>query len=117
MWSGPVSSSQLHSIYREADVFVFPTNFEGRALVVYEALASGLPVLTTYASGTDDVVDGICGRIVPPDNLEALVEGLRWFGRNRDRLPELSRAARMTAERCTWVSYRHRVTEAVASFV
>jgi glycosyltransferase involved in cell wall biosynthesis len=116
-WSGPVSSSQLRSIYREADVFVFPTNFEGRALVICEALASGLPVLTTYASGADDIVDGASGRIVPPDNLEALVEGLRWFGRNRNRLPELSRTARMTAERCTWVTYRHRVTEAVAPFV
>ena len=115
-WTGPVSSGQLHSIYREADVFVFPTNFEGRALVVCEALASGLPVLTTDASGADDVVDGTCGQIVPPENLEALVEGLRWFDRNRGRLPELSRAARMNAERCTWDAYRHRVTEAVAPF-
>ena len=48
---------------------------------------------------------------------EALVEGLRWFDRNRDRLPELSRAARMNAERCTWDAYRHSVTDAVAPFV
>jgi glycosyltransferase involved in cell wall biosynthesis len=116
-WTGPVSSGQLHSIYRKADVFVFPTNFEGRALVVCEALASGLPVLTTRASGVDDVVDATCGQIVPRENLEALVEGLRWFDRNRHRLPEMSRAARMNAERCTWDTYRRRITEAVAPFV
>jgi alpha-maltose-1-phosphate synthase len=116
-WTGPVASDQLRSIYHEADVFVFPTNFEGRALVVCEALASGLPVVTTYASGADDAVDGACGRIVPSENLEALVEALRWFGRNRGRLPELSRAARMNGERCTWDNYRRRVTEAVAPFL
>src|SRR5262245_35745089 len=109
-WTGPVSSEQLRHIYHEADVFVFPTNFEGRALVVCEALASGLPVLTTHASGADDAIDDTCGRIVPPDDLEALVESLRWFDRNRDRLPDLGCAARRNAERCTWDSYRRRVT-------
>jgi glycosyltransferase involved in cell wall biosynthesis len=116
-WTGPVSSGQLRGVYRDADVFVFPTNFEGRALVVCEALASGLPVLTTSASGVDDAVDASCGRMLPRDNLEALVEGLRWFDRNRHRLPDMGRAARTNAERCTWDVYRRRVTDAVAPFV
>jgi glycosyltransferase involved in cell wall biosynthesis len=116
-WTGPVSSQQLRSFYHDAEVFVFPTNFEGRALVVGEALASGLPVLTTYASGADDMVDDKCGRILAPDSLDALVESLRWFDQNRDRLPELSRAARIKAEHCTWEQYRLRVTEAVAPWV
>jgi glycosyltransferase involved in cell wall biosynthesis len=96
---------------------VFPTNFEGRGLVVLEALASGLPVLTTHACGADEAIDGGCGQIVPPESLDALVQGLRWFDRNRHRLPEMSRAARVNAERCTWQAYRRRVTEAVAPFV
>lgn len=116
-WTGPVSSQQLRSFYHDAEVFVFPTNFEGRALVVGEALASGLPMLTTYASGADDMVDETCGRILAPDNLDSLVESLRWFSDNRHRLPELSRAARINAERCTWEQYRRCVTEAVTPFV
>jgi glycosyltransferase involved in cell wall biosynthesis len=116
-WTGPASSHQLQRMYHEADVFVFPTNFEGRALVVGEALASGLPVLTTPASGADDMVDESCGRIVRPEDLDALVEGLRWFDNNREQLPELSRAARNSAERCTWEQYRGQVAQAVAPFV
>jgi starch synthase len=117
LWIGPVSSHRLRSIYHEADVFVFPTNFEGRALVVGEALASGLPVLTTPASGADDMVDESCGRIVRPEDLDALVESLRWFDNNREQLTRLSAAARNRAERCSWNQYRGRVAVAVAPFV
>lgn len=116
-WLGPVSSQQLRSLYHGADVFVFPTNFEGRALVISEALASGLPVLTTHASGADDMVDSTCGRILTPGNFDALVEGLRWIDQNRNLLPALSRAARVNAERCTWEHYRGRVTDAVTPLI
>jgi glycosyltransferase involved in cell wall biosynthesis len=116
-WTGPVSSQQLRSFYQHADVFVFPTNFEGRALVVGEALASGLPVITTHASGADDIVNDSCGRVVASDNLDDLVEALRWFQQNRDRLTQLSCAARFQAERSTWDRYRRQVTEAVTPYV
>ena len=116
-WRGAVSSHELRRHYQNADIFVFPTNFEGCALVIGEASASGLPVLTTDASGAEDFVDNISGKIVPANDLDALVEELRWFSRHRDRLPQLSRAARLSAERCTWAQYRTRVSAAVRPLV
>jgi len=116
-WIGPVSQDQLRGHYQRAHVFVLPTYFEGRALVIGEALASGLPVLSTRASGAEDLIDASCGKLVPTGNLDALVEGLRWFGRHRERLSELSRAARVQAERYTWGNYRRCVTAAVTPFV
>jgi glycosyltransferase involved in cell wall biosynthesis len=115
-WSGPVSSGQLRAVYAAADVFVFPTNFEGRALVVGEALASGLPVLTTKASGMDDAVDESCGQIIAADSLEELVESLRRFAREHERLPALRRAARAKAEALSWDKYRAGVADAVRPF-
>jgi glycosyltransferase involved in cell wall biosynthesis len=113
-WIGPVSRDQLRNYYDRADIFVLPTYFEGKALAVGEALSSGLPVLTTPASGTEDLIDDTCGRLVPTGNFDALVESFRWFDRNRDQLPAQSQAARARAARYTWQSYRHRVSESVA---
>jgi glycosyltransferase involved in cell wall biosynthesis len=116
-WTGALPREQLKAHYGSADVFVFPSYFEGRALVVGEAMAAALPVLTTRESGADDMIDDACGRIVPSGNLEALVEGLRWFAQNRGRLPALGRAARLKAAACAWDAYRQRVSDAVAQTV
>jgi glycosyltransferase involved in cell wall biosynthesis len=116
-WLGSVAQDELRTLYARADVFVFPTYFEGRALVIGEALASGLPVLSTPASGAADLIDADCGHLLPIGNLDALVESLRWFDGNRDRLPAMGRAARAQAERCTWDNYRRCVTRAVAQYV
>jgi glycosyltransferase involved in cell wall biosynthesis len=116
-WIGPVSRDQLRDYFHNADVFVLPTYFEGRALVIGEAMASGLPVLSTPASGGEGLIDDACGRLVPTGDFDALVECLRWFDKNRERIPALSRAARAQAERCTWENYRRCVTDAVKSLV
>lgn len=115
-WIPPVSSTELRSLYGAADVFVFPTNFEGRALVVLEALASGLAVLTTDASGGDDAV-GQAGRVTSPDDLDGLVEALKWFNANRDALPGMSVAARAQAEGCSWDRYQGSVVTAVRPYL
>jgi glycosyltransferase involved in cell wall biosynthesis len=50
----------LADIMRACDIFLFPTHLEGFGLVVAEALASGLPVVTTQAKGVSEVVDPAC---------------------------------------------------------
>jgi glycosyltransferase involved in cell wall biosynthesis len=116
-WCGPVSSDRLRDIYAQADVFLLPTHFEGRALVVGEAMAAGLPVVTTRASGTEDLIDDSCGRLVPSGSMEALTECLKWFDRNRSQLLTMSRAARMRAKLSTWDQYRRCVSDAVARVI
>ena len=116
-WLPPCSSDALRDRYRAADVFVFPSYFEGFGLVLLEAMACGLPAIASDATAGPDVVTADCGRVVPTGNQEELVDSLRWFDRQRGQLPEMSRAAREQAERCTWENYRRCVTEAVAPFV
>ena len=111
------SREALRERYAAADVFVFPSFFEGFGLVLLEALASGLPSIATEATAGPDVLDDSCGRVIPTGDFDALVDALRWFDRNRERLQAMRSAARVRAERFTWSAYRASVRQAVAPFL
>jgi glycosyltransferase involved in cell wall biosynthesis len=72
---GRVPRSEMAELYDWADVFVLPSICEGSAMVTYEALAHGLPIITTYNSGSL-VRDGIDGYIVPIRDSEAIANKL-----------------------------------------
>ena len=112
----PLSREALRERYCAADVFVFASFFEGLSLALLEAMSCGLPVIASEPIVGPDIVTRTCGRLVAAGDVDALVEALRWFGRNRDDIPAMSSAARAQAERCTWEHYRRCVGDAVAPF-
>ena len=76
---------ELPALLRQCDVLVFPSYCEGFGLVLLEALASGLPIITTDATaGPDLIQDGVEGRLIPSGNLEALCEAMQSFIGQRD---------------------------------
>jgi glycosyltransferase involved in cell wall biosynthesis len=76
---GPVPRSRMPELYAWADVFALPTLCEGSATVVYEALAAGLPVITTPNAGSL-VRHGIDGWVVPPRDADAIARWLDHYG-------------------------------------
>lgn len=112
----PASPQGLRDIYRSADILVFPSYFEGFGLVILEAMACGLPVITTDATAGRDVLDQGSGRVLPAGDLEALVETLRWAQSHREDVRAMGIAARKRAESMTWLNYRRGVRESVAAF-
>lgn len=95
-----VPQPELVSYYQRASVFVFPSLAEGSARVTYEAMAAGIPTMTTPNSGSV-LRDGIDGLIVPPGDIEALMDAI-------DRLyhqPELRRAMGESARERVMTSY------------
>jgi glycosyltransferase involved in cell wall biosynthesis len=95
-----VARAELGPLYRDADLLAFPTLGDGFGLVIQEAMCSGIPVLTTPCGGGPECLDdGVEGWLVPPADVDALVERLRWAAANRDRLAEMGRSARRRAER------------------
>ena len=116
-WFPPCSSRALRDRYRESDVFVFPSFAEGFGLVLLEAMACGLPAIASEASIGPEIITAGCGFISSSGDLDRLVELLRWFDRNRDKLPTMSREARAKAARWTWSNYRSLVKGAVSKLV
>jgi glycosyltransferase involved in cell wall biosynthesis len=73
---GALPDAELEGRYRQADLFVLPTRFEGYGMVAAEALARGLPVLATRTGALPDLVGPEAGILVPPDDPQTLGEAL-----------------------------------------
>lgn len=112
---GRVSRDQIQNEYRQADVFVLPTLAEGSAEVTYEAMACGLPLVTTLAAGSV-ARDGVEALIVPERNALALADALECLVEDRELRSRLSAAARARAAEYTWDFYGGRLTRALMSF-
>jgi glycosyltransferase involved in cell wall biosynthesis len=71
-----------------------------------EAMAAGLPIMATEHTGAPDVISpGREGFVLPVGDLDALVERLRWFSENRDKIPAMSAAAKKKSQEFTWERY------------
>lgn len=101
---GPRPRLEVKKFYAWADVFVLPTLAEGSANVCYEAMAAGLPVVTTPDAGSV-VRDGQEGFLVPPRDAVALAERLRYLGSFPDQRREMGQAARKRASEYSFRRY------------
>ena len=111
---GRVPRARIHEEFAAADVFVLPSLAEGSAAVTYEALAAGVPVVTTPAAGSV-VRDGIEGRLVPERDPVALADAIAEIVEDRDRRARMSVAARQRARDYTWERYGERLVQALRS--
>lgn len=99
-FAGWVARDQIADHYRLADVFVTATTWEGMPNTVLEAMACGLPIVGTQASGLHELVrDGLNGYLVPTKDPEALAQALaRLMGDGYERR-RMGRESRRLAER------------------
>jgi glycosyltransferase involved in cell wall biosynthesis len=105
---GRIDRSKIHREYQSADLFVLPTLGEGSAEVVYEALAAGVPVITTKSAGSV-VRDGMEGRIVPERDPDALAVAIQELREDRGLRDRMAVAARERAKDFTWERYGERL--------
>ena len=114
--TGQVSRTGVRRHYEWADVFVFPSICEGSAMVTYEALAAGLPVITTANAGSV-VRDGVDGFIVPIRDAAAIAEKMDRLAANPELLKKMSFAARDMAQEFSWEKYGERLVATVKHLI
>lgn len=95
---GP-NDPRLLALYRAADIFALPTHADCLAVVLGEAMAAGLPVITTAVAGQPEAVqDGVSGSVVAPGDVDALGRALSRLAADPALRHTMGRAGRAIAE-------------------
>jgi glycosyltransferase involved in cell wall biosynthesis len=93
----------MPQIQRAADFLVFPSRYEPFGLVVIEAMASGLPVITATTTGAADLITPSCGIVLTDcDDVNALADALKLLNSDRTLRQQMGKAARTVAEQHSW---------------
>ena len=93
----------LADLYHSHAIFAFPSTFEGLPLVILEAAAAGLAIVTTSVCGMKDTIqDGKTGILVPVGNPNLLTSALDRLVTDPDLATRLGRAARESVRQFTW---------------
>ena len=109
-WIPSLPHDELLAEMSRHDVLVLSSLHEGFGLVIPEAMAQGLVVITTpHTAGPDIITDGADGFIVPIRSAEAIEEKLNYLMTDGKLLSEMKRAAQGKAASLRWETYRQQV--------
>jgi glycosyltransferase involved in cell wall biosynthesis len=90
--------SKLRELYDAADIFAFPTRGDCSPLAIMEAMASGLPVISTKIGAIPEMLDfGKCGKLIDIDSVEQLTDALMKLSGNANMILNMSRNAKAFA--------------------
>src|SRR5262245_34145580 len=100
---GAVPPERTVELYLASDIFVLASRFEGYGMALAEAIAHGLPVVSTTAGAIPDTLPADTGLLVPPNDVAALAQALRRLISDRAERHRLAMKARAAAAQLpTW---------------
>jgi glycosyltransferase involved in cell wall biosynthesis len=105
-----VPRSEIPIFFREADCFVFPSLFEGSAIVLYEACGAGLGIIQTDRCG-DGVRSGQNGVVLEEITVPQLTAAINRMIEDREICARWQDASWSVREDRTWASYRQRIVK------
>jgi glycosyltransferase involved in cell wall biosynthesis len=94
-FTGAVGQDAIHSYYDQADLFVLPSFAEGVPVVLMEAMAKEIAVISTRITGIPELIEhDVDGVLVPPSNVDALAREIKKLGGDQERRAHLGREGR-----------------------
>jgi len=99
--AGRVRAENMPQLYRDNDVFVSASMQEGMSNAMLEAMASGLPIVTTRCEGVEELIADN-GMVVEQANAQSIAEAVETLAGDQERYSRMRTAARKQAEKFTW---------------
>lgn len=92
--------SDVPRLLRAADLFVFPTHFEGFGLAIVEAMAHDLPIVSSDAKSIPEIIENnVNGLLFPSQNSKSLLETIRYALKHPDEMRVMAKEAKSNVER------------------
>ena len=101
IFTGFVPDDDLPTLYRQAELFVFPSLYEGFGLPVLEAMTYGVPVVTSTASSLPEIA-GDAAALVDPHSVEAIRDGMAAVLGDPPKAAEMRQKGRLQAQKFSW---------------
>ena len=112
---GALPRPQMRDLFSQASVFVLPSIEDGFGQVIVQAMACGVPVITTTNTGGPDVItDGKDGFIVPIRDARAIAERLEYLYRHPEERAAMGRAALETVR--TWNGWERYTSQVLDTY-
>jgi glycosyltransferase involved in cell wall biosynthesis len=107
---GHVAQEALPALYQGASLFLYPTLYEGFGLPVVEAMASGVPVITSNTSALKEIAEDY-GHLVDPLDIEAMARAIALAMADPEHRRVLAALGRRRAEDFRWARAAERTLE------
>tara|TARA_B100000886_G_C20424068_1_gene493039 strand:- start:3391 stop:4563 length:1173 start_codon:yes stop_codon:yes gene_type:complete len=110
---GSVSEKKLKKLYNESSIFVLNSLEDGFGMVIPQAMACGLPVITTSTTGASEIIENNKeGFVIPPNNKDSLKEKIKILFNNNNLMDDMSKnSIKKVSEYYTWSSYGNKIIE------
>jgi len=99
-FTGVLPKAQWHQMSENYDIFINTTNIDNMPVSIVEAMALGLPIVTTNAGGLPYLIEnGVCGLLIPVNAEKKMAEAIEFLLCNVEKAGEMSKNARKKAEK------------------
>ena len=108
-FTGKLSKEEWTSLSLKYNIFINTTNYDNTPVSVIEAMALGLPVVSTEVGGMPYLIqNGIDGLLVPPNDADAMIEAILKIKNNKELAQKLAYNARKKVEQFDWSAVRKK---------
>ena len=112
-YTGPVEHGSLRAMYQQAELFVFASTCENLPIILIEAMAAGLPIVSSPSGPMPEVL-GDAGVYADAENVEELTTALRRVAMDADLRDQLARRAERRSRAYSWAECARRTLAFVA---
>jgi glycosyltransferase involved in cell wall biosynthesis len=99
---GPIEREDTKDLYKLADIWVMPSLYEPFGVVLIEAMAKGLPVVSTNVGGPKNIVKKEFGFLVDPTNQKEIMERIKFLAENPKVRKDMGEMAYLEAKKYSW---------------